>query len=383
MRRHLHDAGRHRRQLVSLVSCLCPNTSSSTIPILSFCPALGAIAQRLGLSENLAGVTLLAFGNGAPDLFTAFAHHDGDTELMYAELLGAAAFIIGCVSAVIVMLRPFDVCAANLVRDTVFFMAACVWIGVAFRNESFTYAEANGTIGIYVLYLGVVFADHFRGRAAAARRERGSVGRSMNAAYCNTPLAGVSVLAQYNTADSLADQLRTLDQRHEFHKRPPEPPVRGESLSIGATTGANGLWAQFCADINPIDAGDWQRGRRLKRTLCLIRAPIRLALTLTVPCVDDERARHGWSKLLNTGHVLVLPVAALLMKQRAYYYYYYYCCVCGEQRFFVRSPVYHIQVGGVTIFAVVVPVAVFLAVVVFASSSPDEAPAYHMVSGHD
>lgn len=42
----------------------------------------------MGLNENLAGVTILAFGNGAPDIFTAVANYQGDSEIIYAELLG-------------------------------------------------------------------------------------------------------------------------------------------------------------------------------------------------------------------------------------------------------------------------------------------------------
>ncbi len=39
----------------------------------SFCPALTVISSVLRLSQNVAGVTLLALGNGAPDIFSAFA----------------------------------------------------------------------------------------------------------------------------------------------------------------------------------------------------------------------------------------------------------------------------------------------------------------------
>ncbi len=39
----------------------------------SFCPALTVISSILRLSQNVAGVTLLALGNGAPDIFSAFA----------------------------------------------------------------------------------------------------------------------------------------------------------------------------------------------------------------------------------------------------------------------------------------------------------------------
>lgn len=41
--------------------------------ISSFCPALTVISAILRLSQNVAGVTLLALGNGAPDIFSAFA----------------------------------------------------------------------------------------------------------------------------------------------------------------------------------------------------------------------------------------------------------------------------------------------------------------------
>lgn len=49
---------------------------------------MAVLASAMGLSENLAGVTLLAFGNGSPDVFTALSDWNGDTELLYAELFG-------------------------------------------------------------------------------------------------------------------------------------------------------------------------------------------------------------------------------------------------------------------------------------------------------
>lgn len=68
---------------------LKPNNTFDFIPeFCSFCPALSVLSEVMGLSENIAGVTILAFGNGSPDIFTALANYDGDSELIYAELLG-------------------------------------------------------------------------------------------------------------------------------------------------------------------------------------------------------------------------------------------------------------------------------------------------------
>merc|ERR1712223_1042998 len=38
-----------------------------------FCPNLASISKTLRLSHNIAGVTILAFGNGSPDIFSALA----------------------------------------------------------------------------------------------------------------------------------------------------------------------------------------------------------------------------------------------------------------------------------------------------------------------
>lgn len=38
-----------------------------------FCPSIEVLTQMMRLSQNIAGVTLLALGNGAPDIFSALA----------------------------------------------------------------------------------------------------------------------------------------------------------------------------------------------------------------------------------------------------------------------------------------------------------------------
>ncbi|CAF4335344.1 unnamed protein product, partial [Adineta steineri] len=67
-----------------------------------FCPALRVIARVLKLSENIAGVTFLAFGNGAPDIFSAIAAvssaKGGDVGLAFGALFGAGVFVTTVVS---------------------------------------------------------------------------------------------------------------------------------------------------------------------------------------------------------------------------------------------------------------------------------------------
>lgn len=56
-----------------------------------FSPNLATLSSRLGLSEAVAGSTLLAFGNGSPDVFSTFAALRSNSGLLaVGELLGAA-----------------------------------------------------------------------------------------------------------------------------------------------------------------------------------------------------------------------------------------------------------------------------------------------------
>lgn len=64
-----------------------------------FAVILSQISQDLGLPPRLAGVTLLALGNGAPDLSSCVAAvRAGNTRLALGALTGAGMFV-GCVVA--------------------------------------------------------------------------------------------------------------------------------------------------------------------------------------------------------------------------------------------------------------------------------------------
>jgi len=62
-------------------------------------PSLEFLAEKLKMSESLAGVTLLALGNGAPDIFAAISAAGGDddsnngTLLTICNLVGSTLFI--------------------------------------------------------------------------------------------------------------------------------------------------------------------------------------------------------------------------------------------------------------------------------------------------
>ena len=89
------------------------------------------IADSLKLSQNIAGVTFLAFGNGAPDVFSAIAAitnaKDGDAGLAFGALFGAGIFVSTVIVGTICLIKPFTSMQRPLLRDIIFFMFAGFW----------------------------------------------------------------------------------------------------------------------------------------------------------------------------------------------------------------------------------------------------------------
>ncbi|KAF8557459.1 hypothetical protein OG21DRAFT_1595966 [Imleria badia] len=134
-----------------------------------FTPNLAAIAQFLGLNEDVAGVTLLAFGNASPDVFATFsAMRANSGGLAIGELLGAASFIVSCVAGSMCIIRPFKVDRIPFLRDVGFFtIAVCILLFIL-RDGMITAFESTLLIVWYVFYAFTVIV----GGWWSSRRER-------------------------------------------------------------------------------------------------------------------------------------------------------------------------------------------------------------------
>lgn len=146
-----------------------------------FCPNLATMAAFLGLSESTAGVTLLAFGNGSPDVFSTFvAMREGTFGLAVGELIGAASFITSIVVGSIAMVRPFHVPRYPFLRDAAFFTAAVLSLMVVLRDGRLTLRESGAMVTLYTLYVSVVIAGNWWQRRKRRRAEHEELGWKVN-----------------------------------------------------------------------------------------------------------------------------------------------------------------------------------------------------------
>ncbi|KAL9029344.1 MAG: hypothetical protein Q9196_002407 [Gyalolechia fulgens] len=137
------------------------------------CINLGTIASILGMSESMAGVTFLAFGNGSPDVFSTFAAiktHSGS--LAVGELIGAAGFITAVVAGSMAIVRPFKVARKSFFRDVGFFLVAACFSMVFLADGHLHLWECAVMVGFYIFYVITVFVWHWYLGQKRRRQER-------------------------------------------------------------------------------------------------------------------------------------------------------------------------------------------------------------------
>ncbi|CAK5099611.1 unnamed protein product [Meloidogyne enterolobii] len=95
-----------------------------------FCENIAAIVDVHNISQNIAGITFMAFGNGAPDIFgsivSVISVPKPRADLAISELLGGSIFVTTCVVAAIALSRPFLLMRRPILRDICFHSAALI-----------------------------------------------------------------------------------------------------------------------------------------------------------------------------------------------------------------------------------------------------------------
>ncbi|XP_064153764.1 mitochondrial sodium/calcium exchanger protein isoform X2 [Anguilla rostrata] len=216
-----------------------------------FCPNLSAISTTLRLTHNVAGVTFLALGNGAPDVFSAMVafsrpHTAG---LAVGALFGAGIFVTTVVAGCVALVKPFTVASRPFLRDVIFYMAAVFWTFVILYKHQITLLEALD----------------FR-----------SDSDDENPSY---PSGSIQ------------------DYESEYQ---PLLPYTMTTTQI------------FLSSLNPIDSRKWRRMPRFWKAVKMIKLPLEVLMLLTVPVVDPDKDDRNWKRPLNCLHLVTGPLVCVL-----------------------------------------------------------------------
>jgi len=124
-------------------------------------PALNVVSDYWNLSSTVAGVTVLAFGNGAADIFSMLAatlSGPFGMELAVGEVLGNGMFCFCAVQGAVALIAPFRVCRREYFRDCGFYLLSVFLTFMILRDGEVSFMEGVLFIGTYVLYVLVVIS---------------------------------------------------------------------------------------------------------------------------------------------------------------------------------------------------------------------------------
>ncbi|XP_046351644.2 mitochondrial sodium/calcium exchanger protein-like isoform X9 [Haliotis rufescens] len=300
-----------------------------------FCPSLTVISKTLRLSHNVAGVTFLAFGNGAPDIFSAIAAigsaKNGDAGMAVGALFGAGVFVTTVVAGVIAVVCPFDAMQRPFLRDVIFYLAAAFWTFYILWKKTITKFEALGFIGLYVFYVLVVVIGRY-----IYQRER------------QRPEEQTIIVAPPTSALERSPLLEHAQV--ENYTLPKKSSSEGED---------NSTFMEFLEAVNPIDIENWPDKRFYSKGYEIFKCPILLLLKLTIPVVDYDCGddNHNWNRHLNSLHCLTGPVFGVL-----------------------ATKVGFMKLGGVfPMWGLVMVVGAVLSLTVFCVTGNDNKPRFHAV----
>eukprot|EP00667_Euglena_gracilis_P002962 EG_transcript_2968 len=128
-----------------------------------FCPCLERLSDGLRLSPTVAGPTLLALGNGAPDISTSLVatlSGEGAEVLGVVTPLGSGVFITAVVLALVTWSSKWRVAPGVIARDVGFYMLAVVSLWIILADGKLWLFEGILLLLLYAVYVTVViFTD--------------------------------------------------------------------------------------------------------------------------------------------------------------------------------------------------------------------------------
>ena len=145
--------------LIILMFILCFYFLSSTVDQY-VSRILGRMSVKLNISQNLAGLTLLAFGNQVVDIIVALVSSDEDNggiEASLSTILGADSLVIGFVMPTVIFLgNGVIVKGQNFLRDLVTYLIGLsfvIFLGTVRKELNIIYGAI--IFSLYILYVGI------------------------------------------------------------------------------------------------------------------------------------------------------------------------------------------------------------------------------------
>ncbi|MCO5597108.1 hypothetical protein L7F22_051182 [Adiantum nelumboides] len=124
-----------------------------------FSPVVARMAKMLHLSPSTGGVTLLALGNGAPDVFASIAAvWGGNPRIGLGAIVSAGLFVTAFVVGFVALAAsPFTLKPTTFLRDVCFYILAVTLMFLVYMSGEVYAWQAMGLVFLYIFFVAVVF----------------------------------------------------------------------------------------------------------------------------------------------------------------------------------------------------------------------------------
>ncbi|XP_017065992.1 mitochondrial sodium/calcium exchanger protein [Drosophila eugracilis] len=299
-----------------------------------FLPTLKIAALRLRINEYLAGVLLVGVATATPDLLVNTAPVRAQSYTFNIAMSSCLTII--CLSGgAVCFIRPFKMNGHCVFRDLLFLLFVVELVRL-FIKDTYLKPWVKGVMimVIYPVYIIINIVDMLllRLEIRKLRRDVEYMRQSQASIQHNRVLAEKVV------------QLATLEEEDEiqffetklFGKKTfktgffvtPKPLIRHKEIDVESNRIAlhskdNSknlfLFSDFFHAINPINPEVWYLSGGGARFLIVLTAPVNFMLRLLIPYVDYQRAKHGWTKLLNCLQIVLTPFVSTSLVESMIY----------------------------------------------------------------
>ena len=124
-----------------------------------FVESLDEIAEKLKLSSDAAGATLMAVGSSAPELFVAIIsviHPGGHEQIGMGTIVGSAIFNLVAITGVVGFMHQFTVNKHIILRDLIFYLLGVGFLFYVFLDGNISLTEAILFPLLYIVYVILV-----------------------------------------------------------------------------------------------------------------------------------------------------------------------------------------------------------------------------------
>lgn len=313
-----------------------------------FTPTLEVIGDALKMSPEVAGLTLLALGNGAPDLSTSISSliTEKPIDIVTGGLFGAAMFVSTIVIAAVAFIgKHVKMDAPNFIRDISFYLVSTVGVYfITWDGHVFIY-EAVIFLLFYFAYVAFALIQHYCGFCKP--KPKSTLDDQRPTLAINT---SGHYIALSQDVEASSGKSSSIEEAGEYDPDDASQPLLGGKSDGDSETSGNQSDSDDEDDDTPFTFSRWWAWFRskslLKRIYIAITTIILLPLHISVPSIK-------WNRY---GYPLSLPSTIVII-----YLFLGYFSSMNEKRIYIS-------------FAVCMGITTVLGIILFLMTSFDEPP---------